>query len=178
MSAWGKLLEAVQDVAPTLAVAAGTAIGGPLAGGVAGALARKLTGSSTDDDIEVMAAEIMGDPEKLQAFRIEMRKLELEELRLRTLDVKSARTLAKYVKGSVWISIFVVAGFALAVFGVMTEEIPASSQAVAYLLLGTLATAFGAVLNFWLGSSQGSKEKTQILDKFASAAKQDQRARQ
>jgi hypothetical protein len=63
------------------------------------------------------------------------------------------------------------------VFLVMFVSIPASSQAVAYMLMGSLATAFTQVLNFWLGTSVGSKEKDNTISRFASAAELDQQAR-
>ena len=37
------------------------------------------------------------------------------------------------------------------------------------VLVGTLATAFGSVVNFWLGSSAGSQAKTQQLASLAGA---------
>ena len=174
---WGSLLDSLKDVAPALATAAGTVVGGPLAGGVLGALARKLTGAGADVSLDDIAADILGDPEKQQQFRIESRKLELEELKLRTMDVASARQTLKMSLGASVISTVVVTGYLGAVVLAMTAAIPAASQNLAYLLLGNLGTGFGMVLTFWLGSSVGSKEKDQINLAYAEAAKADQAAR-
>jgi hypothetical protein len=74
-------------------------------------------------------------------------------------------------------STIVTVSFAVAVLIVMLLEIPEGSRNLAYLLLGTLATSFGAVLNFWVGTSQSSKEKTEILNAYVLAAKTDQTKR-
>lgn len=175
MSSWNKVLDVVKDVAPTIAMIGGTAVGGPAAGGILAALARKLTGSGENESLEDVAADLLGDPEKLQQFRLEARKLELEELRVRTLDVQDARKLAQVSVGAAVISFIVVLGYFLCVGAVLTMPIPEGSQNVAYLLLGTMGTGFGMVLTFWLGSSKGSKEKERIMEVYMKAAQRDQK---
>jgi len=179
MSVWRELLGAARDVAPTLAGAAVTALSGgnPMAGAAAAALARKLTGAAPDADLDVVAGQILNDPEKVQQFRVAMRQLELEELRLRTLDVQDARRTLQSSSGAKFVSVLVVVAFAIAVAVVMTTEVPAGSQSVAYLLLGSLGAGFTMVLNFWLGSSLGSKQKDEIMKNYAEAAKRDAAAR-
>lgn len=176
MSLWDQLLDTARDVAPTLAGAAATiATGGnPAAGAAVSALARKLTGGRDDTDLDSMAQQILGDPARLQQFRLEMRQLELDELKIRTLDVQDARKTLQYSRGPVIISAVVVVGYFLATLIVMTIEIPPGSRNLAYLLLGNLGTAFGMVLTFWVGSSSGSKEKDKTMSMYMQAAKQDQ----
>lgn len=177
MSFWDDLLETVKDVAPTLAGAAATAAGGPAVGAIAAAAARKVLGADADTDIEEVAAQVLGDPEKLQAFRLQMRQAELQELSIRTMDVQSARRSLKVSKGAVWISLFIVLAYSMAIAFVLTMPIPERSQSLAYLVLGNLGTGFGMVLTFWLGSSVGSKEKSQTLQLYAEAARADQKGR-
>ena len=43
------------------------------------------------------------------------------------------------------------------------NAVPEASSEVAYIMLGTLATGFVQVLNFWLGSSRSSQDKSQHL---------------
>lgn len=97
------------------------------------------------------------------------------ELELRLADVQNAReTQTKYVaasSGVQWgapvVSGVVTVGF-VAIVGIMTvHAIPDSS--VTSVLVGTLAAAFGAVVNFWLGSSAGSREKDMHLADLAKA---------
>lgn len=179
MSFWEQLLSTAQDVAPTLAGAAATMASGgnPAAGAVVAALARKVLGVPSDTSLEEVSEQLMGDPIALQRFRIEMRQLELEELRLRTLDVQDARKLLDRSSGPIVVSIVVVLGYFIATLIVMTMALPAGSENLAYLLLGNLGTGFGMVLTFWLGSSVGSKNKDATMAKYADAAKQDQIAR-
>lgn len=177
MAFWDDLLDTVKDVAPTVALAAGTAAGGPVAGGVLAALARKLTESGPGRPLDEVAQDLLTDPVKLQEFRLRSRELELEELKIRTADVQDARKLAISTKGAAIISVVVVAGYLGAVASAMLTEIPAGSQNLAYLLLGNLGTGFGMVLTFWLGSSKGSKEKDDTMRMYVEAAVNDQRAR-
>jgi len=176
---WSKLMDTAVDVAPTLAGAAATVItgGNPTAGAAVAALVRKLTGAGEGEDLNDVARQILGDPAKLQAFRLEMRQLELDELRIRTLDVQDARKTLGLSKGAVVISVVVVVGYFIATLIVITTTIPAGSQNLAYLLLGNLGTAFGVVLTFWVGSSSGSKEKDKTMSMYMQAARKDQDAR-
>lgn len=177
MSMWEELLGAAKDVAPALAGAAGTALGGPVGGAIAASIARKLTGSANDRPLDEVAADIMADPDKLLEFRRQMREAENRELEIRTRDVQDARATLQRSKGAIAVSALVTAAFAVAVFLVVGVEIPTGSQSVAYVMFGSLAAAFSQVLNFWLGSSMGSKEKDQMLARFSEAARADQAAR-
>lgn len=176
MSAWDRLLAVAKDVAPTVVGAAATiATGGnPGAGAAAAALARKLIGAQPNASLDDVAEQLLGSPEALQKFRLAMRQLELDELRVRTLDVQDARKTLDHSVGPVVISAVVVLGYFIATLVVMTTALPAGSENLAYLLLGNLGTGFGMVLTFWLGSSVGSKEKDQTMARYIDAAKHDQ----
>ncbi len=110
-------------------------------------------------------------------FRARMKEADMQELEIRAKDTDSARSLVKTSLGPIVISTIVTISFAVLVFMVMFVSIPTASQAVAYLLLGTLGTAFSQVLNFWLGTSLGSKEKDSTISRFAQAAERDQKQR-
>jgi hypothetical protein len=172
------LLDIAKDAAPTIAGMATTVAtgGNPAAGAVVSAIFERIIGKKpkSGQDFEDMATEILGNPEKLQAFRLQMRQAELEELRIRTLDIQDARKLMTVSKGAVWISILVVCGFFTSIILAMTQAIPEGSENLAYLLIGTLASGFSSVLGYWIGSSSGSKEKNQMLAVYAEAAKKDQ----
>jgi hypothetical protein len=173
MTPWKQLMETARDVAPALAGAAAALVSGgnPAAGGAAYALARKLTGAGTEEDLEVVASQILADPEMIQEFRLGMGRLEQCETRIRALDVQDARKTLAYSKGAIMISIIVLVSYFISALMVMTSEIPSGSQNLAYLLLGNLGTGFGMVLTFWLGSSVGSKQKGAVMDRYVEAAR-------
>lgn len=178
MSWYNKLLDVGKDVAPTIAGGAATALtGGNIAlGGVVSSIVGSLVGEP-NPNLEKASQAILSDPKLTMEFRSRMKEAEIKELEIRAKDVQSARKNLKYSKGPVAISVLVTISFATLLFLVMFVSIPASSQAVAYLLMGSIATAFTQVLNFWLGTSVGSKEKDDTIKRFASAAEQDQSRR-
>ncbi len=173
-----KLLDTAKDVAPTVAGGAATiASGGNVAlGGVVSSVMAKVLGRPVQD-LEEASQAILGDPEATMEFRARMKEADMKELEIRAKDTNSARSLVKTSLGPIVISTIVTISFAVLVFMVMFVSIPTASQAVAYLLLGTLGTAFSQVLNFWLGTSLGSKEKDSTISRFAQAAERDQKQR-
>lgn len=174
MSWYDKLLDAAKDVAPTVAGGAATALtGGNIAlGSVVSSIISKVVGRE-GVDLETASETILGDPNKLMEFRSRMRDAEIKELEIRTKDVQNARQLLSVSKGPIIISGLVVLTFSILLYMVMFVAIPAASQAVAYLLMGSLGAGFTQVLNFWLGTSVGSKEKDSTINRFVEAAKTD-----
>lgn len=178
MSWYNKLLDTVKDVAPTVAGGAATiATGGNIA---VGALVRSIVGKVVGEDtpdLEEASQVILGDPNKLMEFRSRMRDAEIKELEIRTKDVQNARGLLDVSKGPIVISTIVILTFSVLLYLVMFVAIPPASQAVAYLLMGSLGAGFTQVLNFWLGTSVGSKEKDTTINRFVKAAEVSQRIR-
>lgn len=178
MSFYEKLLDTAKDVAPTVAGGAALAASGgnPALGGLVSSIVGKLVGEPAPN-LEKASQELLGDPRAISDFRKEMKEAEIRELEIRAEDTQSARSILKHSKGPIFISSLIVAAFSVLVFLVMFVAIPEASQAVAYMLMGSLATAFTQVLNFWLGTSVGSKEKDSTISRFASAAEMDQKNR-
>jgi len=58
---------------------------------------------------------------------------------------------------------FVTIGFFGILITMMTKELPTAAKDPALLLLGALSAAFGAVINYYFGSSSGSARKTRML---------------
>ena len=151
-----------------LSPAIGKALGGPL-GGLLGtgvkAAAALITGKGEPADI---LESLMANPEKLRELEITVKELELDELRLHAEDRGGARDmtteLAKAGHGAAWasavVSIVVTVGFFIVLYVVLSGGVPEGGKEVVLILLGTLAAGFTQVLNFWLGSSKGSKDKT------------------
>jgi len=164
---WDKAKKVISSVAPVL----GTAIGGPW-----GALASSVIGSvlgidaSNEKAIEALAA----DPAKLLElkkaeieFKAKLEELGIRETELYLSDRQSARDLAKTDMRAQWLlSCVVVCGF-FGVLGILLfadlPEVDHLKEAI-YLLLGVLTREFTSVMAFWFGSSQGSKEKTAMME--------------
>lgn len=127
-----------------------------------------LTGKSEPEDI---MATLRADPGLV--FQLQMKladeRLALAELEQR--DRASARAMAQKTTLHAWaviaVSILVTCGFGLVLWAVLSRPIPEASSEVAYIMLGTLATGFVQVLNFWLGSSRSSQDKSQHLAEAA-----------
>ncbi len=88
------------------------------------------------------------------------------EIDLSKLDVentKDARDMQKQTRSyfPATLSTFVTAGF----FGILITMLVYEYKPTEPLLimLGALGAAFGAVVNFWLGSSNGSQRKSEML---------------
>lgn len=163
--------------AKTAPILAG-ALGGP-AGAIASAAGSLLASFLGQEPEPEAVAEALRDP----ATMLRLRELEAQE-RARLLEwqakqvetdlanVRDARrrevALAKAGHGAAWattaVALIVTAGF-FAMLRVVLGQ-PEVSEA-ALLLLGSLGTAFGAVVNYYLGSSLGSSQKNRMLSEKA-----------
>ena len=54
--------------------------------------------------------------------------------------------------------------FAL-LLGLLFVEIPEGNKEILYLLAGAIIGAFGTAVSYWLGSSNGSAQKTALMSK-------------
>jgi hypothetical protein len=145
-------------------------LGGP-AGAVAGAAGTLLgayLGVPAEPDTVARALENPDAVLKLAELeaRHEARLLEWQQVQLQTAlaNVQDARArevaLARAGHGGAWaaavVSLVVVCGFFWMLDAVMAMQ---SVNEPALLLLGSLGTAFGGVVNYYLGSSMGSYRK-------------------
>ena len=159
----------------TVAPAIATALGGPLAG-VAVQMAGKALGlgdGATESDVE--AAVLSGNPDVLvrlrevnTQFERDMKALDIDLERIHAGDRLSARDLAK-TKGTLVqtaLTVLFCSVFAVLMGQIFTgqEVVHSSMRDIANFLLGTLTGILMQQMNFWFGSSSGSKEKTQKLD--------------
>lgn len=162
---WKKTLG---TVAPMLA----TALGGPLAG-VAVGMATKALGiennpnalaeavSSGNPDVLVKLKQVDAD------FRVEMRRLGIKEQEIASLDRASARDMATKttLKPQAILATVFVVGFIAVLYAVFSGEVTISDDLlkVGMYLLGILSAGITQIMNFFFGSSVGSKEKTAQL---------------
>jgi len=169
---WADVGKAVAKVAPVL----GAVLGGPVGAvaGAAGALLSSVLGVDSDPEAVTKA---LADPEtlvKLKQIESDERQRLLEwqstQLNAELENVKSAREreveLAKAGHGASWatsiVSCIVTVGFFVMLYLVISGG-KAELGDAGLMLLGTLATGFGAVINYYLGSSLGSASKDKLF---------------
>lgn len=61
------------------------------------------------------------------------------------------------------IAFLVLGGFFAAIWLAMTRDVSAGMRDALLILIGSLGAAFGAVINYYFGSSSGSAEKNKLL---------------
>jgi CDP-diglyceride synthetase len=152
------LLKLLSNIAPALA----TVVAGPAGGLAVSAIARKF---GVEDTVESVAKAIAGDPEAaLKLAQIDMANIadarDMQKVALQQDDVFSKR-FTMYLTTFWSVAAVVYIGF------ITFADIPMSNVRFADTILGfILGTVIATVLNFWFGSSEGSKRKAEILEHF------------
>lgn len=156
----------LKSLAPTVA----TALGGPFAGIAMRALSKALGHKVTKESLSSVLSQ--ADPETLLKVKeaeneliVSLEKLGVEKDRLSVENTKSARRMLIDTRSFVpaILSIATVAGFFGLLIGAALGHLQLTGSDVMMLLLGVLARETASVYNFWLGSSQSSKDKTELL---------------
>lgn len=166
MSFGKKALSVLKKLAPTVA----TAVGGPF-GGMAVAVLGDALGLKEN---EVEDAILSGNPEVLmkvkesdQTFKVRMRELGIREHELHQRDRASAREMA--AKLGMWpqvvLSVIYTGGYFWMLYLLVSGQWapPQGSQELVAGLVGVLTAGVVKVMDFWFGSSVGSKQKTQVM---------------
>lgn len=65
--------------------------------------------------------------------------------------------------GPIIVSVIVLTVFGIVLYMVLTHSLPPGNEKPADIALGALTTMAAAVVNYWVGSSAGSAEKTQLM---------------
>ncbi len=164
----GKIKRAIAKTAPSLA----HALGGPLAGAAVAQLSKAIFGAPDADEEALSEVLINALPDHLialkkaeQGFAIALREASLEEERIHADDRANAR--GRQIAMNDWtpsaLGALVILGF-FVVLGVMvTKKLPVGAETEFSIMLGALATMTAAVVNYFFGSSAGSKEKTRLM---------------
>ena len=160
------LLPLLLGVAPTVA--------SWILGDRTGAAVEKVTGIAreilgTDDPTGIEAA-IARDPNAALQFKTALiqaeadaRRLEHDSILAQLRDVQSAReqtvrlaeAKSPIAYGAVLVSAIVLVGFAVMLWLVIREEVPANQRDMVTLLLGTLAGMASSVVAYWVGRREG-----------------------
>lgn len=161
----------VGAVAPAL----GTALGGPLAGLAVSAISDALLGKPNGSEAEIAVALKAGGPDALlklrqadQAFAVRMRELDIDLERLHQQDRGSARDREAKTGDSFTprvLALLVTAGFFGVLGYLLVSGKPQAGGDALLVMLGSLGTAWTAIIAYYYGSSAGSTEKTALLAK-------------
>ena len=158
----------LSQVAPTLA----TALGGPLAGMAVKALSAVLLGHDAGTEEEISNALATATPDQLAAvkkidadFKVQMKSLDIDLERIAAGDRDSARQMQKDTKDLTpkILAYFITLGFFGALVWILVFGIPKTGSEVLLMMLGSLSTSWTGVVQFYYGSSLGSKQKTDAL---------------
>lgn len=66
-------------------------------------------------------------------------------------------------RSHVFLGILICAMFMAITVGLFVYEPPEKAREPLLILVGSLSAAFGAVVNYWFGSSSGSAHKNELL---------------
>ena len=161
--------EIVKGVAPVL----GTALtgGSPFGGMAAKWLTGKLIGDENAGEEALEQVITSANPDtmvKLKQLDIEfkkfMRDMDIKEEQLHAQDRGSARDMGAKTTliPQMTISAVYILAFAWILYFVFTTEVEFTTTqlTIVNVLIGILSAGLVQILNFWFGSSSGSKEKT------------------
>lgn len=162
----------MMDWLKTVAPLIGQALLGPLGGAAAAFVADKLgIESKTVEAVTDVLSSTKMTPEQIVAVKaaeiefkkfLEEHKLDLDKLAAE--NTRDARDMQKTTRSA--FPAVLSSGITLGFFGVLGWMLYDSSVVNSpplLIMLGSLGAAFGAVVNFWLGSTAGSAQKTQLL---------------
>jgi len=165
----------IQGIVKTVAPWIGTALGGPL-GGMAVDAVCGIFGLSDKTEASLKQAIGGATPEQMlalkqadQNFQVKMQALGFQQIKdleaLAVDDRKDARAMQVATKS--WVpavlSILVTAGFFGVFYGMLADKLNVTESQALLILLGSLGTAWTGVINYWFGSTAGSKQKTELL---------------
>ena len=157
------LLNLLKSLAPALA----TAVAGPAGGLVVSAIANKF---GVKDSVDAVAKAIAGDPEAA----LKLAQIDLEKLKIAQENTADARDMQKIAlqqddvfskRFTMYLTMFWSSTAAIYIAFITFTTIPAQNVRFADTILGfILGTVIATMLNFWFGSSDGSKKKAEILE--------------
>ncbi len=186
---WRSIAGTVAPLAPKLGAVLGTAIGGPIGatiGGLAGSAIAATFG--VEETPEAVGKAIAEDPDaagKLQQLeaqrgqeilaqaqvKIEELKQQTEQFRIAADDTQNARVVGAQSASMQWGVTLLSAVYTIAFFVILAVVIANTDiikeNPILLLLLGTLTAGQQQIVNYFFGSSAGSKNNA---DRFATLA--------
>jgi hypothetical protein len=185
------LATAISSFAPTLA----TMLGGPLAGTAVTALESAFglkqgagadavtqvvqTGSMTPDQMAAVRAADQKHAEIISQQQIDLAKLNADAQTAFAADDTADRASARALEMAThdWIPGFLAVGVTAGFFGVLGYVMHVGLKQIGtgqggeavLLLLGSLGTAWTAIVSYYFGSSAGARRSSEALAKIAAA---------
>ena len=156
------------QLAPSIA----TALGGPLAGVAVKTLSSALFGHEDGTEEQISEAMASATPDQLAAikkidadFKVQMKSLDIDLERIAAGDRDSARQMQRETKDWVpkLLAIVITIGFFGILVWMLVMGMPQTGTEALLMMLGALGTAWTGVVNFYYGSSAGSKAKNDLL---------------
>jgi hypothetical protein len=167
MKVGDKAKEVIGAVAPAL----GTALLGPL-GGLAGLLIAQMVGGGdakkAEEAIVAQSPTALADLKKAElAYLTRLEELGIEQNKIDQADRASARDREAKTgdRTASFLALGVTAGFFGALGYMLVHGAPAEGSEALYIMLGSLGTAWAAVVSYYFGSTSGSRLKTELLAK-------------
>lgn len=160
----------LKAIAPTAA----TLLGGPLAGLAVEAIGSALgweekTKEKVDGLLKsgsLSGEQVAAIKQAELALTAKLKELDIKLEDIHAGDRRSARDMQAQVKSRIpgILAVLITVGFFGILIGMMTGSLKATGNSDALLImLGALGAAWGAVVNFYYGSSKGSEEKTAAM---------------
>ena len=162
------LKRALGKVAPELA----RALGGPLAGAAASAVAKAVLGEDSAGEGRLEEALASATPEQLAAlikaeadFKIALTRAANDEAGIAASDRANARAreIAREDLTPAIMGGLIILGFFVVLGAMVSRRLPEGTETEFSIMLGALATMTAAVVNYYFGSSAGSREKTRLM---------------
>lgn len=164
-----------KSIVSTVAPWIGTALGGPL-GGMAVEAAANALGISDKTADAVKQALSGATPEQMltlkkadQDFALQMQALGFKNVetmaQLAVDNTKDARAMQVSVRSRVpaILAVLITVGFFGILIGMLAGVLTATDNQALLIMLGALGAAWGAVVNYFFGSSADSGRKTELL---------------
>jgi hypothetical protein len=162
------------EAVATAVVQAAASVAGLPAGSDPASVAAAMPGLDADRraQLQVQLAQLaITRDAQAQAAEDRARAAQLDAIHAQIADIASARaqTVALAQAGSrvAWapavVSFVVLATFGVVMWGALNRTMPAGSETILNMLLGTLAAMATAVVSYWVGSSSDSVQKSDML---------------
>jgi hypothetical protein len=158
------LLKLLGNIAPALA----TAVAGPLGGAAVSAIAKQF---GVEDTVEAVTKAVVEDPDAA----LKLAQIDLDKLKAEYANTADARDMQKVAlqqtdifskRFPMYLTAFWSFVATIYIGFITFSVIPDKNVRFADTILGfILGTVIATLLNFWFGSSVGSKDKAELLKK-------------
>tara|TARA_B110000014_G_C19874009_1_gene452445 strand:- start:161 stop:664 length:504 start_codon:yes stop_codon:yes gene_type:complete len=157
---WKSLAGKLSGFAPVI----GTAIGGP-AGGIVGSMIASALG--VNDSPEAVMKELKNNPDayltlkKLESDeKVKLQEFANDTLKAELADKQQAREAHIHSKMPAIVTIMLTVLASGLLYSIMYSQIPQGSENLAMMMFGQVFTLWGASIQYWVGTTRSSAQKT------------------